>query len=136
MAERRPNRTLGAPHHVAFWAYCNKGELRLQKCDKCGHVSWPAVTACDNCDAADLSWQAVSGRGRIISWGTFERQYYKELPPPWDVILVKLEEGPLFMSNPKGFTYKDIDTGMPVKVAFIDAEDGAGEFKIPVFERA
>ncbi len=135
MAERRPNRTLGAPHDD-FWAYCNKGELRLQKCGKCGHFSWPAVTACDNCDATDLTWQAVSGRGKIISWGTFERPYYEELPIPWDVILVKLEEGPLFMSNPKGFTWKVIEPNMPVKLAFIDCEDKAGAFRLPVFEKA
>lgn len=136
MAERRPNRTLGAPQHDNFWTYCNKGELRLQKCDKCSHFSWPAVTACDNCDSTDLTWQRVSGRGTIISWGTFERQYYKELPLPWDIILVKLVEGPLFMSNPKGFTWKGITPNMPVKLVFIDCEDKAGTFRLPVFEKA
>ena len=51
----------------------------------------------------------MSGRGTIASWCTFERDYYYGLLPiPWDTILVELEEGPLFISNPQGFTWRDI----------------------------
>ena len=72
----------------------------------------------------------------MISFCTFERQYYDELPPPWDCIVVKLEEGPQFLSNPQGFTWKDISFEMAVKVAFLDCEDASGAFRLPVFERA
>jgi len=135
MAERRPNRTLGAPHDE-FWAYCDSGELRLQRCGDCSHVSWPPVDACEMCGGSGLSWDAMSGRGRLVSWCTFHQRYYEELETPYDTILVELEEGPLFVSNPSGFSNDAAFFDMPVKVAFADCEDDAGAFRLPVFEPA
>jgi hypothetical protein len=66
---------------------------------------------------------------------TFEHRYYKELPVPWDSILVELEEGPLFISNPAGFSRADMAAGMPLRVAFLDCEDDFGQFRLPVFEQ-
>jgi uncharacterized OB-fold protein len=136
MAHKRPDRTRG-PAHDAFWAWCEMGELRLQRCGACGKLSWPPVQACDHCGGAELTWERMSGRGKVVSWCTFERDYYNgALPIPWDTILVELEEGPLFVSNPHGFTWTDIRPDMPVTVAFIDCEDSAGLFRLPVFEAA
>jgi hypothetical protein len=79
----------------------------------------------------------MSGDGKIVSWCTFERDYYAGmLPIPWDTILVELKEGPLFLSNPKGFSWQQTRVGMPVRLAFIDCEDSAGTFRLPVFEKA
>ena len=136
MAERRPDRWLG-PNHDTFWDWCARGELRLQRCARCSGISWPVVKACEFCGGEDVSWEPMSGRGKVVSWCTFERDYYRGLlPVPWDTILVELEEGPLFMSNPKGFTWREIEVGMPVQLAFVDCEDSAGAYRLPVFERA
>ncbi len=135
MTDVRPNRTLG-PVHDDFWAYCSKGELRLQRCSYCRHIPWPPVQACESCGRSGLTWERLSGRGKVISWCTFEHRYYKEVPIPWEVILVELEEGPLFVSNPKGFACRDITPNMPVKFEFIDCEDAAGSFRLPVFGKA
>jgi uncharacterized protein len=135
MAERRPDRVTGEPHD-RFWQYTADGELRLQRCQACSHVSWPPVEACEICGDTRLQWAPMSGRGRVVSWCGFVQSYYKELSPPYDCILVQLDEGPLFISNPHGFGYDDIGADMPVQVAFVDAEDGAGAYRLPVFERA
>ena len=136
MAEKRPDRTLG-PRHDEFWDWCGKGELRLQLCGACGHFAWPVVKSCEQCGSDDLSFERMSGRGSIVAWSTFERDYYRGvLPIPWDTILVALEEGPLFLSNPRGFSWNDILPDMPVKLAFIPCEDSAGAFQLPVFEKA
>jgi uncharacterized OB-fold protein len=136
MAEKRPDRMLG-PGHDTFWQWCDKGELRLQRCDRCGHLSWPVCEACERCEGEAFSWAHMSGRAKLVSWCRFERDYYAGvLPLPWDTILVELEEGPLFLSNPKGFTTLDAVAGMPVTLAFIDCEDSAGAFKLPVFVKA
>jgi uncharacterized OB-fold protein len=135
MAEKRPDRTLGGPHSE-FWDWCAKGELRLQRCAACGQLSWPPIEACQHCGGGNLAWERMSGRGRIASWCTFERDYYGGmLPIPWDTILVELEEGPLFLSNPHGFTWREIEIGMPVTLAFIPCEDSNGAFSLPVFAR-
>lgn len=131
MAEKRPDRTLG-PAHDTFWDYCGKGELRLQRCADCGEISWPATLACETCGGDNLSWERMSGRGTIVSWCCFERDYYRGvLPMPWPNILVELEEGPLFLSNPAA--PGEIRTGARVTLEFIECEDAAGRFSLPVF---
>ena len=136
MAQARPPRTLG-PGHDEFWEGCRRGELRLQRCAECGHIPWPVVEACEVCGSEALSFERMSGRGRLLSWCTFERAYYGEtLPVPWDTILVELEEGPVFLSNPKGFDNAEAQAGMALRVDFIDCEDESGPFSLPVFVRA
>lgn len=131
MAEKRPDRTLG-PAHDIFWEYCGKGELRLQRCADCGKISWPATLECEHCWSKNLGWERMSGRGKIVSFCSFERDYYRgALPIPWTTILVELEEGPLFLSNPKDIA--EIRFNMPVTLTFIDCEDSAGTFRLPVF---
>lgn len=136
MSQRRPDRVLGAQHDE-FWAWYDKGELRLQRCEHCGHMPWPVVQACDHCGEARFAWERLSGLGRIVSWCSFEHDYYKGLfPIPHDTILVELEEGPLFVSNPDGFVNAEIEPGMSVAVSFVNAEDAAGAFRLPLFARA
>jgi hypothetical protein len=78
----------------------------------------------------------MSGRGKLVSWCTFERDYYDRLlPMPWETILVELEEGPLFISNPQGFTWRDVVYAMPLALAFLECEDDVGTFNLPVFRR-
>ena len=136
MAQKRPDRIRGVGHDT-FWEWCAKQELRLQRCGHCGKVAWPVVKACEYCGSNELTWAPMSGRGKIVSWCTFERDYYGgRLPIPWETILVELEEGALFVSNPSDYTWKDISFGMPVRLRFLDCEDSAGSFKLPVFDKA
>jgi uncharacterized OB-fold protein len=133
--QARPDRTLG-PGHDTFWQWTATGELRLQRCAECGEIAWPVVATCETCGSSDLAWDQMSGRGKLVSWCTFERDYYRGLLPiPWDTILVELEEGPLFISNPQGFSWPDMVAGMPVELSFLACEDQAGAFSLPVFRK-
>ena len=136
MLQKRPDRTLG-PGHDEFWAGCARGELRLQRCGCCCGLSWPVVSACEHCDGTQLTWERMSGRGKVVSWCSFDHDYYRGLlPVPYDTILVELAEGPLFISNPSGFGVADFAFEMPVVLTFVDGEDSAGSFKLPVFAKA
>ncbi|OHV48343.1 hypothetical protein BCD48_15225 [Pseudofrankia sp. BMG5.36] len=132
--ERRPNRFLGGVHDE-FWQFCNRGELRLQRCTGCSSFAWPPVTRCAHCGGDELDWRRVAGTGELVSWATFEHRYHWEIPLPWDTILVELDEGPLFVSNPVGFTRDEMTPAMPVEVEFIECEDDAGAFRLPVFRK-
>lgn len=135
MAQTRPDRTLG-PGHDDFWAYCAKDELRVQRCENCGHKPWPVAQSCEHCGESAFEWERLSGRGTVVSWCTFDHDYYRGLfPLPHDVLLVELEDGPLFISNPDGFDRESIVGGLPVKVSFVDAEDKAGPFRLPLFAK-
>ena len=136
MTQTRPNRTLG-PGHDDFWAGCAAGELRIQHCNACDKHSWPVFGDCEHCGSTDLRWQVMSGKGKVVSWCCFVQDYYRGvMSVPYDTIMVELAEGPIFMSNPADFAYDDITFEMPVEVTFIDAEDAAGAFKLPVFRKA
>jgi uncharacterized OB-fold protein len=125
------------PRHDEFWSFCAHGELRLQRCGHCGHICWPVADACEHCGKQELVWTAMSGRGKIVNWCSFEYDYHGgAIALPYDAILVELEEGPLFTSNPKGFGFDDIGLGTPVKLAFQEGEDATGLFLLPVFEKA
>ena len=136
MSEKRADRTLG-PGHDTFWQYCAEGELRIPKCSECSGLTWPVKLTCEHCGSDALTWQRMSGKGTVFSWCQFHQDYYRGAPPvPYDCILVELPEGAAFISNPEGFGYDDIEPGMAVRLAFIDCEDSAGPFRLPVFERA
>lgn len=131
--QRRPDRVVGGQHSV-FWQHCGDDELWMQECGTCALVQWPPVAdRCEHCGGA-TPWGRLSGRGRLVSWCTFERSYYGGLlPTPWETVVVELEEGPLFIANPAGFTVADATVGDPVHVRFVDCEDSHGAFRLPVF---
>ena len=41
----------------------------------------------------------MSGRGTIMSWVTFHRQYFDDFPPPYNAVAVRLVEGPIVVTN-------------------------------------
>lgn len=132
----RPDRTRGIGHDT-FWEWCSKGELRLQHCTGCMGLNWPVRQTCEFCGNAAFNWQRMSGHGKLVSWCGFQQDYYRRLlPVPYDCILVELEEGVLFMANPLGFAIDEMTLGMPVRLVFIDCEDSAGAFRLPVFKLA
>ena len=137
MAERRPNRPR-TPYFDEFWSYCNKEEFRLQVCKQCGEIQFPPSPVCPGCMSEEFTWEKMKGVGKIISHATFVRQYYPECVPPWPSILVALDEGTWVMSNPrdKNISEQDMKQGTRVKIAFVDAEDESGLFKIPVWAKA
>ena len=135
MVEQPAPRTMG-PNEVPFWEYCDKKEFRLQKCDRCGAVQFPPSPACPECLSLEMTWTSMKGTGTIVSHTTFIRQYYPECPPPWQCILVELDEGPSFVTNPRdqNVPEAELKSGTRVKVTFVDAEDGAGPFRMPLWE--
>ena len=137
MATRRPDRTLG-PNHNTFWEHCSNGEFRLQKCTRCGEVQFPPASMCPECLSEDLAWTQMKGTGTILSHCTFHRQYYPECPVPWHALLIQLDEGPAMVGCPRDQTIseEDMRAGTRVRVVLEDAEDSAGLFKIPVWEKA
>jgi uncharacterized OB-fold protein len=66
----------------------------------------------------------VSGRGEILSWTIFHKQYFDDHPTPYNVVAVKLAEGPIFTTNLLGDTPKDSWIGEPVRLDYKMGNDG------------
>jgi uncharacterized OB-fold protein len=82
-----------------MWESMQRGRLELQSCAACGRFRYPPGPACPHCGSLDYRWKAVAGRGSILSWVVFHRQYFEDHPPPYNAVAVALDEGPIIVSN-------------------------------------
>lgn len=81
------------------WQGPARRELSLQCCGDCGHWRYPPGPACPSCLSGSYAWAPVAGRGRVLSWTVFHRQYFDELPPPYTVVTAELDEGPILIAD-------------------------------------
>jgi uncharacterized OB-fold protein len=93
---------MGTPIHLddldqenlAFFSYCGKHELRLQQCTRCSWKRFPPTTACPFCAHPEATWEPVSGRGTIYSYGEVHHAIQPVFRPhtPYLLLLVELDE--------------------------------------------
>ena len=118
-----------------FWEAAKKHRLVLPRCRACGHVWLPPYASCPRCISADIEWVPASGKGTI--WGCVEmhQAYMKAFRDdmPYNVALVRLEEGPLMFTNIVGAGWGDLQPDTPVEVVFDDVTE---EFTLPKFRVA
>lgn len=94
-----PPRILGL-YDEPFWRLLKEtGHMHLQCCSACGAWRYPPGPACDACLSPESDWKPVSGRGELLSWVMFRKQYLPAYPAPYNVIAVRLDEGPTLISN-------------------------------------
>ena len=102
-----------------FWAAAREGKLLLQHCPACGDTRFPPGPVCPKCLAGDQDWIESSGKGTLESWIDMHRAYWDGFKDdlPYRVCLIRLEEGPVVVSNLTDRT-ENLRMGAPVKVVF------------------
>ena len=105
-----------------FWEGTRVGELRLQSCAACSHLWHPPTPACPSCGSPDYHWRASCGLGHLYSYTIVEQAAHPDVEGwlPYAVVLVQLDEGPLFISNIRGCTNEELYIGMRVEACFED----------------
>lgn len=119
------------PETQFFWDGCKAGELRLQRCQDCNSVYFPARPFCPQCSSKKVVVFRASGRGTLFSYVINYRPH-----PAWDepyaIAAVKLDEGPVMMSNivncPQ--TPEALQLDMPLQVTFARQND---DISLPLF---
>jgi uncharacterized OB-fold protein len=108
--------------NAPFWEAAKAHELKLQKCEGCATLRFPATRYCAACGSAESGWETVSGRGTISSWCRFHQVYFEGFKDdvPYTVVVVTLEEGPRLFSNLVDAPEGEIELGLPVEVHFDD----------------
>lgn len=130
---RTPARILGL-YDEPFWRFMKEeGRMRLQCCAQCGAFRYPPGPVCPECLSPDCEWKPVSGEGELQSWIVFHRPYLPEYPAPYNVVAVRLAEGPMMISNLTAEPARRNLIGAPVRLALIEMEDGV---TLPRFELA
>lgn len=117
-----------------YWAFVQDRELRLQKCAACGQFRYPPGPICPKCLSPRCDWVALSGRGRVVTWTVFRRQYLPEFPIPYTVVSVETAEGPLLIGNLINPGASQIEIGLPVRAAFEEFETEEGPWRICQWE--
>jgi hypothetical protein len=88
-------------HNRPFWAAARRGELRLQRCQGCGHVRYPIAPTCPVCLCDAAEWVLLAGRGAIFACVVYHRAFGNAFADevPYVVAIVQLEEGPRMLSD-------------------------------------
>jgi uncharacterized OB-fold protein len=112
------------PLNEKFWSLARQSVFSLQTCNSCGHQHVPESPVCPNCLSSDQDWQPASGEGVLESWVDFHRAHWDGFKAelPYRVCLVRLKEGPLFVSNLVGGT-GELHASLPVRVVFRKVTD-------------
>ncbi|HWL79670.1 MAG TPA: OB-fold domain-containing protein [Roseomonas sp.] len=123
------------PVSRGFWENCRRGVLSVQRCEECGNTHYPGTPVCPACLSSQQSWAPVSGRGTLVSWVRFHRAYWDSFRAdlPYLVCLVRLQEGPLMLSNFAGEAPDEPPIGAAVEVAFDKVDE---ELTLPKFRLA
>jgi len=113
------------PDNQGFWDSCRQHELRLQRCLSCGAWRHQPRPMCPECHSLDYEWARASGRGTVY---TFTVVHGPTLPvfqerAPYNVVVVRLAEGPYMVSNLIDCPVEDIRIGMSVEVVFDDVSE-------------
>jgi len=80
--------------NYAFFGWCGKHELRLQRWNSNGLLSYPPSTACPWDGTAEFEWSVVEARGTVMSYSEVHHPLlpaFRDLVP-YLILLVELDE--------------------------------------------
>ena len=108
------------PLSQPYWDACNRHQLLIQHCPDCSHYQFYPRSFCTACMRRQPEWVRASGQGTIETWTIVRRPVTEAYTgdTPYVIALVRLEEGPLMMSQVTDCDPERVKTGMPVKVVF------------------
>ena len=85
-----------------YWDAATRHALVVQRCRACGHHQFYPRPLCLACESTELDWAEVKGGGEIYSITTVRVPVTDELPPPYQLAIVALDEGPRLLTNIEG----------------------------------
>lgn len=113
-----------------FWKAAAADSLLIQKCRSCQNHQHYARPFCLCCESEDVEMVPASGKGKVLSFTVIQRSPYSDLPAPYVVSLIRLEEGVTILSHIVDADPASIECDKHVAVKFELLRDG---IKLPVF---
>ena len=105
-----------------FWEAANRGVLAIQHCGACDSYIHPPAALCPDCQAPDLTFWEVSGRGRVythtIVRDNVTQGFAQDEPYVIGIIELAEQERLVLVANVVGVAPEDVRVGMPVRVTF------------------
>jgi len=138
--ELRPRPSINRDNAFLFEGY-RKNELRIPRCNECGHLFFPPQPRCVTCGSFDVGYVVAEGSGTVYSHTTVHYPQVKGFGYPLSVAVVELdapgegrpsERSVRMVSNIVGVSTDDVHIGMPVEVEWLEA----GDVTLPQFRPA
>ncbi len=115
-----------APEDSAFFEAGREGRLLLRHCTDCDQLHWYPRAVCPHCFGEKLRWRPASGQGSVYTFSPMRR-----IDPPYTIAYVRLDEGPMLLTNLVRGALDDWHVGQRVQVVFQPNEAGD---PMPCFE--
>jgi uncharacterized protein len=108
-----------------YWTGGEVGELRILRCDACGHWVHPPAPVCPVCHGRSLTPQVTSGTATLHTYTVNRQPWYPGLDPPYVVGIVALPEQDRLRltAGIVGVDPDDVRIGMPLRVVFEQYDD-------------
>lgn len=116
-----------------FWAAAREGKLMVQRCTETGQCFFPPAPVSPFTGRPAVEWIESRGEGELFSFVVFHQKYFPGFQTPYPVVMVKLDEGPMLLTNLRGATPDALKIGQRMRVVFDPETEG---FVLPQFEIA
>ena len=111
------------PETQPYWDGCAAGELRIQRCARCGALRHPPGPMCPACGApGDGGYVVAAGTGEVFSYVVHHHPPVPGKKLPLVVALVQLPEGVRMVGEMPGLRPDQVRVGLPVRVTFVQPD--------------
>ena len=115
---------------AAFWKGASEGKLLIQRCPRCNSHQHYARPFCIRCHHAGIEMVEATGRGVLHSYTVIHRGPYEDIPTPYVVGLIRLDEGVTILSHVIECDPQRLQCDMALEVAYQPLREGV---VLPVF---
>jgi uncharacterized OB-fold protein len=109
-----------------WWAALAEHRFVAQRCTRCRRWRWPARAMCGDCAGFDWTWEALSGRGVIVSWVVTHHRFATHHDGQMVTLFVSPEEQDDIVMPSLWAADTSPVIGMRVRLEFADVDDGDG----------
>ena len=128
-----------SPDTAFFWAGTAAGELRIQRCGKCGALRHPPGPMCPRCGEPQRppggagGYAVAAGTGEVYSYVVHHHPPVPGKTLPFVIALVELPEGVRMVGELLGAGPDQVRVGLPVRAEFVRVDD---ELTLPAWRPA
>jgi uncharacterized protein len=128
-----------SPDTAFFWAGTAAGELRIQRCGKCGALRHPPGPMCPRCREPQRppggagGYAVAAGTGEVYSYVVHHHPPVPGKTLPFVIALVELPEGVRMVGELLGVRPDQVRVGLPVRADFVRIDD---ELTLPAWRPA
>jgi uncharacterized protein len=118
-----------SPDTAFFWAGTAAGELRIQRCGKCGALRHPPGPMCPRCRVpqraagGETGYAVAAGTGEVYSYVVHHHPPVPGKTLPLVIALMELPEGVRMVGELLGVRPDQVRIGLPVRAEFVRVDD-------------